>query len=153
VAQIADWARVGAWSLLPQALLAVLLTLMASTGRLRHAVLAYGLALLLVAAGAWLGDRFWGLSGGGFVMGLVNVALGVAALALCVLERENVRSALVWRDLLPAALAAAGVAALGAGWQHITSRWDGLLLAVLAAGAVVGVAWLTSPGLRRALRR
>jgi hypothetical protein len=130
----------------------VLLTLMASTGRLRHAVLAYGLALLLVAAGAWLGDRFWGLSGGGFVMGLVNVALCVAALALCVIERENVRSALVWRDLLPAALAAAGLAALGAGW-HISSRWDGLLLSVLAAGAVVGVAWLASPGLRRALRR
>jgi peptidoglycan biosynthesis protein MviN/MurJ (putative lipid II flippase) len=151
VAQIADWARVGAWSLLPQALLAVLLTLMASTGRLRHAVGAYGLALAVLAAGAWLGSR-WGLSGGGFVMGLVNAALALAALALCLSEREHVCNALAWRDLLPAALAAVCVATMGASWQ-IDSRWSGLLLAVLAAGAVIGVAWLASPGLRRALRR
>lgn len=151
VAQIADWARVGAWSLLPQALLAVLLTLMASTGRLRHAVLAYGLALLLLAAGTGLGS-LWGLSGGGFVMGLVNAALAVAALTLCLSEREHVCKALAWRDLLPAALAAVCVAAMGASWR-IDGRFSGLLLAVLAAGAVVGVAWLASPGLRRALRR
>jgi hypothetical protein len=142
---------VGAWSLLPQALLAVLLTLMASTGRLRHAVGAYGLALAVLATGAWLGTR-WGLSGGGFVMGLVNAALALAALALCLSEREHVCNALAWRDLLPAALAAVCVATMGASWQ-IDSRWSGLLLAVLAAGAVIGVAWLASPGLRRALRR
>ena len=151
VAQIADWARVGAWSLLPQALLAVLLTLMASTGRLRHAVLAYGLALLVLAAGAWVGP-IWGLAGGGFVMGLVNTALALAALALCLSEREHVCNALDWRDLLPAALAAVCVAAMGASW-HIDSRLGGLLLAALAAGAVIAVAWLASPGLRRALRR
>lgn len=151
VAQIADWARVGAWSLLPQALLAVLLTLMASTGRLRHAVGAYGLALLFLAVGAWVGP-IWSLAGGGFVMGLVNAALAAAALALCLSEREHVCNALAWRDLLPAALAAVCVAAMGASWQ-IDSRWSGLLLAVLAAGAVIAVAWLASPGLRRALRR
>lgn len=151
VLQIAQWARVGAWSLLPQALLAVLLTLTASTGRLRHAVLAYGLALVSLAAGAWLGAR-WGLSGGAFSMGLVTAALWLAALALCVSEREHVFNALSARDLLPAAAAAVVVAAMGNRYES-GDRLGGLLLALLAAGSVIGLAWLASPGLRRALRR
>lgn len=150
VAQIADWARIGAWSLLPQALLAVLLTVLASTGRLRQAVLAYALALLLLAVGAALGSH-WGLSGG-HIMGLVNAALAVAALLLVFTERETVYKALPLRDLLLPALAAVGLGALGAGWA-IETRWAGLLLALLVATGVLVLAWGTSPGLRQALRR
>lgn len=151
VAQIADWARIGAWSLLPQALLAVLLTVLASTGRLRQAVLAYVLALLLLAVGAVLGAH-WGLSSGGFIMGLVNAALTVAALLLVFTERETVCKALPLRELLLPALAAVGLGALGAGWA-IEARWAGLLLALLVALGVLGLAWGASPGLRQALRR
>lgn len=151
VAQIADWARIGAWSLLPQALLAVLLTLLASTGRLRQAVPAYGAALLLLPALVWAAQR-WGLGGGAVVMVSVNGALVLAALWLVWSEREAVCKALAWRDLLPAALAAICVAAMGASWR-IEDRLAGLLLALLMAASVLAVAWLASPGLRRALRR
>ena len=79
-------------------------------------------------------------------------ALLAAALWLLVSEREHVCTALHARDLLPAALAALAAAAMGASWG-IDSRWAGLLLALLLAGGVLGVAWLASPGLRKALRR
>lgn len=151
VEQIAAWARIGAWSLLPQALLAVLMTLLASTGRLRHAVLAYGTALVLLALGAWIASTV-DLRGGAVVMALVNGVLTVAALALLVSEREQVCNALQLRDLAPAAAAAVCVSAMGASWQ-VQDRAAGLLLASLVAASVLGVAWLTSPGLRKALRR
>lgn len=151
VDEIAAWARIGAWSLLPQALLAVLLTLMASTGRLRHAVLAYGSALLLLALGVWTAHAF-DLQGGAVVMALVDGALAVAALALLASEREQVCNALQLRDLLPAATAAVCVGAVGASWE-VQDRAAGLLLASLVAASVLGVAWLSSPGLRKALRR
>lgn len=151
VAQIADWASIGTWSLLPQALLAVLLTVLASTGRLRQAVLAYALALLLLAVGAALGVR-WGLSGGGYIMGLVNAALAVAALLLVFTERDTIYKALPLRELLLPALAAIGLGTLGAGWA-IETRWAGLLLALLVAAGVLVLAWGTCPGLRQALRR
>lgn len=148
VEQIARWARIGAWSLLPQALLAVLLTLTASTGRLRSAVGVYLGALALLAALAWvMPDR-----DGAGVMLAVNAALGVAAVALLLSERAFVRGALVARDLLPAAAAALCLATVGAQWTG-TSRLGGLALALLIAATVMAVAWLASPGLRRAVRR
>lgn len=151
VDQIAAWARIGAWSLLPQALLAVLLTLLASTGRLRHAVWTYAAALVVLTLGVWIARAF-GLQGGAVVMALVNGVLAVAALALVVSEREQVCNALQPRDLLPAAAAAVCVGAMGASWE-VQDRSAGLLLASLVAASVLGVAWLASPGLRKALRR
>lgn len=151
VAQIAGWARIGAWSLLPQALLAVLLTLLASTGRLRQAVAAYTLALLVMVPGSWVA-AWCGLSGGAGVMAALNSALLVAALWLLMGERGSAGSALYARDLLPAALAAVAAAAMGASWG-VEDRVVGLLLAMLLASVVLGVAWLGSPGLRKALRR
>ena len=62
------------------------------------------------------------------------------------------RYALQLRDLAPAAAAAVCVSAMGASWQ-VQDRAAGLLLASLVAASVLGVAWLTSPGLRKALRR
>lgn len=151
VAQIGDWGRIGAWSLLPQALLAVLLTLMASTGRLRGAVLAYLGALLLLPALVWLG-RPNGAVDGAQVMWGINASLAAAALLLLVREREFLHGVLAWRDLLPAAAAALCAAWLGASWP-VTDRLSGLGWALAAALAVLAVAWLSSPGLRRALRR
>ncbi len=151
VAQIGEWGRIGAWSLLPQALLAVLLTLMASTGRLRGAVLAYLGALLLLPALVWLG-RPDGAVDGAQVMWAINASLAAAALLLLVREREFLHGVLAWRDLLPAAAAALCAAWLGASWP-VTDRLSGLGWALAAALAVLAVAWLSSPGLRRALRR
>ncbi|MCU0927171.1 MAG: hypothetical protein MUF44_14490 [Hydrogenophaga sp.] len=151
VAQIGDWGRVGAWSLLPQALLAVLLALMASTGRLQGAVLAYLGALVLLPALVWLGQPADGPDGAR-VMWAINASLAAAALLLLVREREYLHGVLAWRDLLPAAAAALGAAWLGSSWP-VTDRLTGLGMALTAALAVLAVAWLSSPGLRRALRR
>lgn len=83
---IAAWGQVGAWGLLPQALLAVALTVLASVGRMRFAVLAYALALavlLLVAAAGFKGGYalMWALNAGFLVAALVAwSALGVTSL-------------------------------------------------------------------------
>jgi peptidoglycan biosynthesis protein MviN/MurJ (putative lipid II flippase) len=151
VAQVSAWGRIGAWSLLPQALLAVLLTLMASTGRLRGAVGAYlgalGL-LLLLGALSYAGGRLDGAQ----VMWALNAALSAAAVALLVRERDFLRGVLVFRDLLPALLAAVILAALATGLPTPPSL-PGLGLAAGLALSVLLVAWGLSPGLREALRR
>lgn len=156
VALVGAWARVGAWSLLPQALLAVLLTLMASTGRLRGAVAAYSGALLVLGALGWVaahaGDGASQGVNGEHVMWAINAALVLAAVALVLREREFVRDALHFRDLLPAA-AAAALLALAAGLWTPATRWEGLAWALGVAATVTGAAWALTPGLRQALRR
>ncbi|WP_291012926.1 lipid II flippase MurJ [Hydrogenophaga sp.] len=151
VAQVAAWGRIGAWSLLPQALLAVLLTLMASTGRLRGAVGAYlgALGLLLLLGG--LSYAAGQLDGAG-VMWTLNAALSAAAVALLVRERDFLRGVLVFRDLLPALLAAVILATLASSLPA-PQRLPGLGLALGLALSVLLVAWGVSPGLRQALRR
>ena len=148
LAQVAAWGRAGAWSLLPQAWLAVLLTLMASTGRMRGAVWAYLAALALFAGLAVVAPA--GL-GGQQVMWLLNAALATAAAVVLWRERAFVRGALPWRDWLPPVLVLGGLA--WGGVSESSSVQRGLLTAALAAGLVVGVTWVVSPGLRRALRR
>lgn len=151
VTQVAAWGRIGAWSLLPQALLAVLLTLTASTGRLRGAVLGYVGALGLLALLGWLAHRTGALDGAQ-VMWALNAALSAAALALLVRERDFLRGVLAVRDLLPALLAALALAALAGHWPA-PQRLPGLGWALLIGLTVVAVAWALSPGLRQALRR
>ena len=148
VAQVAAWGRIGAWSLLPQALLAVLLTLMASTGRLRGAVGAYLGALLLLGG---LAQVSGGLAGER-VMWALNAALSAAAVALLVRERAFLHGVLRFRDLLPALLAALAFTALASALTP-PPRLPGLALAFAIALAVWLVAWGLSPGLRQALRR
>ena len=157
--QIAAWGRVGAWGLLPQALLAVALTVLASVGRMRFAVLAYVLALaLLLAVGAagWTAGEslMWGLNAGFVVAALVaGGALGAPAL----------RHWLPVRALLAPSLALAVVASLahwwgGAGAAAVLVRDLGLQqvfpLVGIAFSAifVVATAWFSGPGLRQALR-
>lgn len=155
VAQVGAWGRVGAWSLLPQSLLAVLLTLMASTGRLRGAVAAYLGALALLATLGWVATGYGeptGVPNGGRVMWAINAALSAAAVALLVRERDFLRDVLRFRDLLPAATAAVALALAAASWAP-AGRLVGLAFAVGMAAAVVACAWVFSPGLRQALRR
>ena len=157
--QIAAWGRVGAWGLLPQALLAVALTVLASVGRMRFAVLAYVVALaLLLAVGAagWTAGEslMWGLNAGFVVAALVaGGALGAPAL----------RHWLPVRALLAPSLALAVVASLahwwgGAGAAAVLVRDLGLKQAFPLVGIafsaifVVATAWFSGPGLRQALR-
>lgn len=154
VAQVGAWGRIGAWSLLPQALLAVLLTLLASTGRLRGAVLAYGGALALLGALGWAMGQMGATRGlgGEQVMWAINGSLSAAAVVLLVRERDVLRGVLKFADLLPAALAAMALA-LGANTFETPGPLQGLATALLLAALVGAVAWVFSPGLRQALRR
>jgi peptidoglycan biosynthesis protein MviN/MurJ (putative lipid II flippase) len=158
--QIAAWGRVGAWGLLPQALLAVALTVLASVGRMRFAVLAYVLALaLLLAVGAagWTAGEslMWGLNAGfAFAALIAGGALGVPAL----------RHWLPMRALLAPSLALAVVACLAHWWEGtgaaaaVLVRDLGLKQALPLVGIafsaifVVAAAWFSGPGLRQALR-
>lgn len=147
VAQVAQWGRIGAWSLLPQALLAVLLTLMASTGRLRGAALAYLAALALLCALGWWAP--W--SGGAWMMVALDAALTLAAVVLVWRERAFLRGVLHWRDSLPPLLLALLTLALPL--APAQDRLQGLGLALAGAGGLLAASWALAPGLRQALRR
>ena len=155
VIEVGLWGRAGAWSLLPQALLAVLSILMASTGRLREAVIVHLGALVLLALLGWLvvGQAArTGALDGARVMWSINAALAIAAAALLWRARDLVAGALQLRDLAPAAATAAVLAFAAASLQP-PARLVGFGLALVLAALVLLVAWVCSPALREALRR
>ena len=124
---------------------------LALANTLRGAVGAYlgalGL-LLLLGALSYAESRLDGAQ----VMWALNAALSAAAVALLVRERDFLRGVLVFRDLLPALLAAVILAALATSLPT-PQRLPGLGMAVGLALSVLLVAWALSPGLREALRR
>lgn len=143
--EVAQWGRIGAWSLLPQALVTITLAALAAQEKLRVAVLAYAVALVVLllahprhgaALMAWL-DALW------------------AAIALFLLHavRPAGRGWLPWRALAVPALALLLLQALlgftglpaGAGLQ-----WAG---ALGAAAVILGASWWASADLRAALAR
>lgn len=148
LALVATWGRVAAWGLLPQALIAVALTVLAVQGRMRAVVLAYAAALAALLA---LGGR-----DGAQLMAGLNLALaGVAVVSLVALGREAPRW-LPWRGgLAPLAslLVLAGLMRLDGFPLQRFGTVAGLLAAGMAAIAVVAVGWITGPDLRSALRR
>ncbi|MBT9512435.1 MAG: hypothetical protein IV104_08805 [Acidovorax sp.] len=157
--QIAAWGSVGAWGLLPQALLAVALTVLASVGRMRFAVLAYALALvLLLVVGAV------GLTAGHSLMWALNAGFLTAALvAWGALGMPALRRWVPVRALLTPLLVLVVVAVLGQ-WLGIADGaatpvqalgrdqvWA-LVWCALSALAVIVSGCLSGPGLRHALR-
>lgn len=149
--QVASWARVGAWSLLPQALIAVLVTLLASAQRMQGVAVVYGVALVAL----WLSPGL-GFAGGAAMMWSLNILLALMAVVLVVLAREEWHDAhdarMPWLDLaLPLALACA----LGYGAQQFAwnNRLLALILSALAAMIVIAFAAAASSTLRSALRR
>jgi hypothetical protein len=150
ITRVADWAAIGAWGLLPQALIAVALTVLATQRRMRPVVVAYAAAMVVfLLAGQWTaGD-------GGRLMLALNLAMaGVAVACLVALGRQAV-SWLSWRTVMVPAgvllllqgLRAQGLLALGQGVHA------GLAAAMVAAILVIGAAWLASVDVRAALRR
>ena len=143
--QVAAWGRIAAWGLLPQALTAIALAVLAAQARMRAAVLAYAVALWILLA--------FGPGQGAALMAWLNwLWSGVAVVALAAVG-SSVRLWLPWR-----ALAAAGAALLAVhGLQALVGVPANLVLqfatGVAAAGAVLATAWASSPDLRAALRR
>ena len=147
--RVAEWGRVGAWGLLPQALIAVGLTALAARGKMHAPVAAYAVALVaLFGAGAV------GVSDGARLMLIINVLLvGVAGVVMSALG-PLARSTVPWRTLAIAG-AALVVCALLSRVPLLASLAPALQIAtaVVAASLLIAVtAWL-SIDLRAALRR
>lgn len=145
LAELARWGRIGAWSLLPQALVTIALAALAAQERLRVAVLGYAVALaaLLLARPAegavlmvWL-DLLWA---------------GIALLLLHALRPAG-QGWLPWRALGAAGgalLAVQAIVLLVGPPASLLLQWAS---AVAAAAAVFGLACWASGDLRSALAR
>ncbi len=95
---IAHWGAIGIWSLLAQALIAVMLTVMAISQRMHVAVWAYvaALAMLLVLGLV----PHWGPETGAVVMWLLNGVLAAVALVLMAAERQTIVRAFPWQSCM-----------------------------------------------------
>lgn len=146
LARVAQWGAIGAWGLLPQALIAVALAVLAGRGRMKPAVLAYGAALaLLLAAGGW------GFTGGAQLMSLLNVLFGLVAIATIAALGKQVRSWLPWRAMAISLGGLIAIAAISFGVPFVAlGPWTGLAAAVVAGVLVLAATWWGSVDLRSA---
>ncbi|MDB5859371.1 MAG: virulence factor family protein [Ramlibacter sp.] len=143
--QVADWGRIAAWGLLPQALTAIALTILASQARMRAAVAAYAVALVLLLA--------YGPRDGAALMVWLNVLFtGICVVTLAAVG-EGLRLWLPWRALAVAGaalLAVHAILALAGAPTHLV--WQ-FVAGGLAALLVLAASWWGSADLRAALRR
>jgi len=150
LARVAHWGGIGAWGLLPQALIAVALTVLAARGRMRAAVWAYALALaLLLAYGAW--DN----SDGARLMILLNLLLAGVAAAVIAALGSQVRAWMPWRSMAISLVCLLAIAALAlpSALGQPADPWAGLLLAGFGGVLVIGATWWGSGDMRSALAR
>ncbi len=150
LADVAQWGRVAAMGLLPQAVAAVALTVLASQGRMRPAAGLYALALLVVLGLAAAEPR-----NGAALMAVLNAVFMFVALGLLIAMGAGAARCLPMRAMLWPFGALLVVAALlrATGGASGLSMVPALALAVLAAGAVLGAAWHGVGPMRLALRR
>ena len=141
---IAQWSAIGVWSLLPQALVAVLLTVMATRQQMHVAVGAYAAGALALGAAGWAG-----LASGAAVMLALDAVLVGVALTLLVNQRKNIQGALHWSALL-IPLGVCVLLVLSKPWV-ISFGALALVLAGLFALAVLVSAVLSSPLLKARL--
>ncbi|MBC7610682.1 MAG: hypothetical protein H7228_14120 [Polaromonas sp.] len=143
---IAQWSAAGIWSLLPQALIAVLLTVMATSRQMHVAVWAYvGGVLALAVAGAL------GLVNGVAVMWALNAVLAGVALSLLFSQRRSLDGALPWAAMLVPLMACVLLVLLKPWLTHFSLPVAlplALPLAAVFALTVLGTAFLSSPILR-----
>ncbi len=157
--QVAHWGRIGAWSLLPQALISVGLTVLASQGRMRTAVMTYALALALLLV--W---GSWSTGGGADLMAAISTVLGAVAAALLldigvsIARERKTLEWLPWQEMAIPALTMLGWAfAAQQHWMAFSTPEPvgtfGALWCLAAGASVLGVTFLSSSALRAALRR
>jgi peptidoglycan biosynthesis protein MviN/MurJ (putative lipid II flippase) len=143
--QVADWGGIAAWGLLPQALTAIALTILAAQARMRAAVLAYAVALALLLA--------WGPREGAALMVWLNLLWTGVCVATLLAVGSGLKAWLPWRALgagAGALLAVRGLVALYSAPAQLVLQFAA---GGIAAGAVLALSWWLSPDLRAALRR
>ena len=150
LSQVAQWGRVAAIGLLPQAVAAVALTVLASQGRMRPAAGLYGVALLVLLGLAAAEPR-----DGAALMAVLNAVFMFVALGLLISLGTGAARCLPVRAMVWPLGALLVVAALlratgGAGGLPMVAA---LVLAVLTGLAVLAAAWYGAGAMRRALRR
>lgn len=144
VAEVADWARVGVWMLLPQSVITVALIVLATQQRMIWAAAVYGLAFVALGlSGLHQGlQMMWGLA----------AILGVVALALLAAVGREAWRALAWRDfVVPLGLCAF----LGwpGHWLAVQNQWLALATGALSAMLLIAISYSLSPVLRSAIQR
>lgn len=148
---IAWWGAIGAWGLLPQALMAVAVTVLATQGRLRAVALVHAGGLAALLAGSP-----WAAGDGARLMLLLNAVQLAMAVALLGLLGRQTRAWLPWRSLgLGLALllvVATGATALS-GWLSGLNMALRLAMAASAAIILIAIVWRTDADARAALRR
>jgi putative peptidoglycan lipid II flippase len=144
VAEVAHWAALGAWTLLPQALMAVLVLVLATLGRLPAAALAYLAAVAVLAA--------FDVDQGQVMMLAMVLALCVAMAVMLWAARDQALRALAWRDMAVPALLCAVLACTRPWLTHLPAVM-GLGVAGLAGALVLALSYLASPVLKSALKR
>jgi putative peptidoglycan lipid II flippase len=149
LAQVAEWGRIGAWGLLPQALIALATAVLAAQRRMAPVGWAHGAALgaLLLAAAA-------GVAGGAALMAWLNGLLAAVAALLLVALRLPAAAWFPARAVLASAvvLAACALVQRFAGTDALA--WPvQLALGVAGALATLAAAATASADLRHALRR
>jgi putative peptidoglycan lipid II flippase len=142
---IARLSAMGVWSLLPQALIAVLLTVMAITARMHVAVAAYAVAL---AAFVVFGLTGLAAAQGEGVMWALNTALALVAAALLVTERKHIAGALAFAPILTSLLACVLLVLLKPLWSNASLLTAGVLACVYALLVLASAAASSAP-LRR----
>jgi putative peptidoglycan lipid II flippase len=145
LADVAQWGRIGGWSLLPQALVAIAVAALAAQERLRVAVLAHGAALLVLLVAA---PRH-----GAVLMVWLDALWAAIALVLLYALGPSLRVALPWRAfaaagggllVLQAVLLVTGIP------SSFAFQWAAALAASLS---FFGIAYWASEDLRSALAR
>ncbi|MDB5881209.1 MAG: virulence factor family protein [Ramlibacter sp.] len=149
LSRVAQWGAIGAWGLLPQAVIAVTLAVLAARGEMKLAVLAYSLALAALLAYAASG-----LTDGARLMAALNALQLLVAVIVAGGLGAQLRGWLPWRSMLISLLCLVVLAGFAAqvplsSW----GLWPGLSLAALAGFAVMAATWWASADLRAALAR
>lgn len=145
LADVAHWGRIGAWSLLPQALVTIALAALAARERLRVGAWAYGAALLALLLAR--------PEGGAALMAWLDGLFVAIALVLLRVLRPAAQGWLPWPALGAAAamLLLCKAALLVTGLPSAAAtQW---VLGGLAAVAVFAASWAASADLRAALAR
>ena len=143
---IAEWSAVGIWSLLPQALMAVLLTVLATTGRMHAAVWVYSVGLIVLLLVGLLGS-FIGTNVGANVMWLLNAVFAGMAVVLMTLERRSINGAFPHLACLAPLLVSVGLVLLKPLFAGLNVTLALVCCAVYGL-LVTGSAVLASPVLR-----
>jgi putative peptidoglycan lipid II flippase len=149
LARVAQWGATGAWGLLPQAVIAVALAVLAARGEMKRAVLAYGLALACLLAYA-----AWGHADGARLMIALNTLQLAVAVIVAGAMGSRLRGWLPWRSMLVSLLCLLVLAGFAAQVPVASwGLWRGLSAAALAGLVVMGATWWASADLRAALAR